>query len=373
MKKESEAFRGEVKVSVLVSTYNAESYMAGCLEDLVKQSLFSSGKAEILVVDCASPEREGDIVRSFQGKYRNISYVRLSERETLYGAWNVGVQYALGSYLTNANTDDRHHPEFLATMMNVLEANPAADLAYANVFRSTKENELFDQNDRSITYRYKPYFAPDCLLHYQFGCQPMWRRSLHNTLGFFERQLRAAGDYEFNLRFALEGKRAVHVDEVLGSFLERPTSLSQSDSTSVAEQGVLRRKYIHSENILKLYQHEGFDIHGPWERAAVFHQMSLRALQFEMPWHPGQTFSDPEVAICAISSALEIYNGHPTLLNNLAVVLHAVGQLEDARSILSQIREHEDNEVISRNRARCERNIPPRSQLEPCRTFAPAH
>jgi glycosyltransferase involved in cell wall biosynthesis len=40
-----------IKVSAIVSLYNAAEFVEGCLEDLVQQTLFKSGALEIVVVD----------------------------------------------------------------------------------------------------------------------------------------------------------------------------------------------------------------------------------------------------------------------------------------------------------------------------------
>ena len=41
-----------IKVSAIVSAYNAERFMRGCLEDLVGQTLYQQGKLEVVVFDC---------------------------------------------------------------------------------------------------------------------------------------------------------------------------------------------------------------------------------------------------------------------------------------------------------------------------------
>ncbi|MFM6401145.1 MAG: glycosyltransferase, partial [Planktothrix sp.] len=39
------------RVSAIISTYNAEKFIRGCLEDLVDQTLYKKGEVEIVVVD----------------------------------------------------------------------------------------------------------------------------------------------------------------------------------------------------------------------------------------------------------------------------------------------------------------------------------
>jgi glycosyltransferase involved in cell wall biosynthesis len=84
-------------VSAIVSTYNAERFMRGCLADLAAQTI--ADRLEIIVVDTGSPQNEGAVVREFQQHYHNIVYIRTAQRESLYAAWNRGIQAARGKYI----------------------------------------------------------------------------------------------------------------------------------------------------------------------------------------------------------------------------------------------------------------------------------
>lgn len=360
-------FRSEVKVSALVSTYDSAEFMQGCLNDLTAQSLFKQGAMEILILDCASPGEEEKVVKEFQKSQANISYIRLSERETLYGAWNLGAQYARGQYLTNANTDDRHHPESIEKMLNALEAKTDCELCYGDVYRSSVSNESFLENSGQQIFRYSDFFAPDVLLHYQFGCQPLWKKSLHEKIGFFDDRMRAAGDYDFNLRFNLAGCKALHIPEVLGSFLEHDNSISKSDSTSTNEQQELRKQFISSANILKLYSFEGFEIDSQEQALAVLHDMAIKAMSFELPWHPGERFQDPEVALAALTAGLELAPSNPSFLNNLAALLHMLGSKNDSKQLIEALPDSgELSAAQKRNQSRLAEGAWQSTQLEFC-------
>lgn len=64
----------KIKVSAIVSTYNSERFIQGCLEDLVNQTLYEKGELEIIVVDSGSEQNERAIVEKFQQRSlsRNI-------------------------------------------------------------------------------------------------------------------------------------------------------------------------------------------------------------------------------------------------------------------------------------------------------------
>ena len=132
------------QVSAIVSTYNNSCFLEGCIRNLLNQSINKDGNLEIVVIDSGSTESEGEIVRSFRNNYPEIKYIRTENRESLYQAWNRGIEMASGQYITNANTDDRHHSECIERLVNKLEKQPDCDVAYGNLYKSATPNEIFD-------------------------------------------------------------------------------------------------------------------------------------------------------------------------------------------------------------------------------------
>lgn len=215
------------KVTAIVSTYSAERFMRGCLEDLVAQTIFP--QIEVIVVDAASPQNERSIVEEFQQRYPNIRYLRTDQREPLYAAWNRAIRLARGEYLTNANTDDRHAPHALETLAQALDAHPEVGVAYASMVITAQENATLDTAPTRGRFKARKFdrhrLFHDCMP----GPQPMWRRELHARFGLFDETFVSAGDYEFWLRISAETK-FLHIPEVLGLFLQSPQSISNSDA-----------------------------------------------------------------------------------------------------------------------------------------------
>jgi len=243
-----------VKVSAIISTYNNSSFLGGCIRDLLNQSLYKSGNIEILVVDSGSNENEDKIVEGFRNHYSGIKYIRTQTRESLYQAWNRGIQQASGTYITNANTDDRHHSECLERLVYKLDEQPDCDVAYGNLYRSTVANETFDDNDKSSPC-YSQKFSPGSLLLHDFiGAQPVWRKSLHNKIGMFDESFDVVGDYEFFLRAASKGCKFIHEPRAEGIMLWHQGALSTRDCKGIEEKNVLFEKYRKPKKIIQFYQ-----------------------------------------------------------------------------------------------------------------------
>ncbi|MDP3014356.1 MAG: glycosyltransferase, partial [Candidatus Subteraquimicrobiales bacterium] len=210
-------------ISAIVSCYNSERFIRGCLEDLEAQTI--ADKLEIIVVNSSSEQNEEAIVKEFQQKYSNIKYIKTEQRETVYQAWNRGIKVASGKYITNANTDDCHRCDALERMVEALEAQPDIALVYADLIITQTENETFEKCTHVGSYRWFDWDRRHLLEKGCFiGPQPMWRRNLHDEYGYFDEALVTSGDYEFWLRIS-QTNDFLHVPVMLGLYLKSPTSI----------------------------------------------------------------------------------------------------------------------------------------------------
>ena len=111
-------------VSAVVSSFNSANHLAMRLQNLVDQSLYRKDLLEIIVVDSCSQQNEGQITKQFMQQFNHIIYVRTSQRESVYGAWNRGIALSKGTFFINANTDDRFAADVLERMASELSKNP---------------------------------------------------------------------------------------------------------------------------------------------------------------------------------------------------------------------------------------------------------
>ncbi len=229
-------------VSAIVSAYNCERFITGCLEDLERQTI--ADRLEIVVVNSGSQENEETIVKKFQEKFDNIVYIKTENRETIYKAWNRGIKSASGKYITNANADDRHRRDAFEVMVNELERDGNIDLVYADDIITETENETFEKH-RPTGYHNRPDFDRCHLLSGCFiGPHPMWRKGLHERFGYFDESFEVGGDYEFWLRVS-EKCRFKHIKEYLGLYLRNPNSAERRDFTvTLSETERIVNKYL---------------------------------------------------------------------------------------------------------------------------------
>ncbi len=232
-----------IKVSAIVSTYNSENFITGCLDDLIEQSLYKSGELEIVVIDSGSEENEGTIIKEYQKKYSNIFYER-TEKETIYSAWNRGIKLARGKYITNANTDDRHAGNALEKLAEILDGDESIGVTYSDMYKTIVPNDTFSSNNKKAVVKWMD-FDSDLLL---FGCfvgpQPMWRKSLHEKYGMFDDALEIVGDYEFWLRLS-RNVEFYHLKEILGLYYYSEKSAEhRNENITKSEDDNIREYYL---------------------------------------------------------------------------------------------------------------------------------
>jgi len=221
-------------VSAIVSAYNSERFIRGCLEDLENQTI--TDRLEIVVVNSGSQENEEAVIKEFQEKYSNIKYIKTDKRETVYAAWNRGIKASTGKYITNANTDDRHRKDAFEVIINMLEQRPEIALVYADLIITETENETFE-NCTPVGYFSWMNWKREGLLNKGcfMGPQPMWRRDVHDEYGYFDDSLVTSGDYEFWLRIS-QTNTFLHLPIQLGLYLRSPGSIEHLNREKQREE-----------------------------------------------------------------------------------------------------------------------------------------
>ena len=114
-------------VSVALPVYNGEPYLAETLDDLLGQSF---ADLELIICDNASTDGTEALCRSAADRDPRIRYVRNERNLGALPNANLALGLARAPYVALAGHDDRHHPDFLARLVEALEADPEAVLAY---------------------------------------------------------------------------------------------------------------------------------------------------------------------------------------------------------------------------------------------------
>lgn len=245
----------KVLVSVLCSLYRGGDFIEQFMDNIVSQDCFRD-HAELLVVDAASPDGEQATIRRYLARHANIHYRRTDTRIGIYDAWNLAGRMARGEYLTNANLDDLRRRDSLSLQAGVLDNLPYVDVVYQDLYYTFDPHMSFDE----IAAMGHRTTLPAVTLHGMVAYNaphnaPMWRRRLHDELGWFDTRYRIAGDYEFWFRCMAAGKAFYKVNDAHVAYFQNPGGLStRADTAAIGEARAITRAYcrrLHGEALTR--------------------------------------------------------------------------------------------------------------------------
>jgi Flp pilus assembly protein TadD/glycosyltransferase involved in cell wall biosynthesis len=304
-------------VSAFVSTYNSMRFMEGRLENLIDQTLYKAEKLEIIVVDSCSQQKEGQIVKKFMRYCNHIVYVRTSERETVYGAWNRGIQIAKGKYVINANTDDRFVENALEKMSYEMETNSKVAAVYGDWLQTGTENDRFDSDSPKELFSY-PEYNPLLFFHGQITSHAaLIRKEVFEKIGSFNADFKVYGDREFMLRFAVNGLKAKKIPEIVGLYLNNPNGLEFTKKiTSDAEFNELLDRFLLPEYFIRFFNDDKYTRSG--NLAHMYVCAADHGKEFCKLGH--KTVSNLGTAGVLFCKALEYDDCDTICLNNLGII-----------------------------------------------------
>ncbi len=183
-------------VSVLMTVYNREKYVAGAIESVL-QSTYTD--FELIIADDRSTDNSLDIALSFAKKDQRIQVIRNRSNLGDYPNRNKAASLARGKYLKYLDSDDILYPHGLEVMVSSMESFPEAGSGFPDFKYQGIEHLPFLVNSRDAWYRH--YFLGGFL--YTGPTGSMYRNEVFKKLGGFNTDYGPASDLAFNLESAM--------------------------------------------------------------------------------------------------------------------------------------------------------------------------
>lgn len=194
------------KVSVIVPMYNGESFIAGCLEHLLKQN-YPAEKLEIIVVDNQSTDRSYEIARKYQDC--NVKMFCCSTRGPS-AARNMGIREATGYILLFTDVDCRVDPNWV--LHHVLAhlyfemTDPAIQVVGGGI--AGQNGSLWAICDDICSWAlFHPALPSRMIAKHHPTANLSVTRRLVEALGGFDEGLRTGEDYAFCAKVRQNGYR----------------------------------------------------------------------------------------------------------------------------------------------------------------------
>lgn len=229
-----------VRVSAICSVRNGQAFIRGRLDDLMAQTLYKEGRLEIIVVDSASTDTTPLILEREYLPY--ITLIQTPFRESMYAAWNRAIRLAQGAYIVPANVDDRLRDDALEVMAACLDQDHTVDMVCPDSYVTSVANATWTQGLATLSHE-APYTTGRLdfvnsphpqTIQCKIGNTPMWRKSLHQDIGYLDPSYLIAGDYEWALRLEAYKRGIAWLPEVLGLFYFHPSTQGRAYSEQSA-------------------------------------------------------------------------------------------------------------------------------------------
>ena len=241
-----------VLVSALASMYRGGDFIEQFMDNITSQDGFDD-YCELVIVDADSPEDEYKTIKRYLARHKNINYIHCNYRIGIYDAWNVAAKAARGQYLTNTNMDDlRRHDSFMvqAAMLDNLSF---VDVVYQDLYYTFDPRLAFEE---IVPFGFRstlPVITPHNMIKFNSPHNaPMWRKRLHEELGYFDTHYKSAGDYEFWMRCLVAGKKFYKINDPHVVYYQNPQGISTRPDT----RGVAESMEIHKTYCRKLIQED---------------------------------------------------------------------------------------------------------------------
>lgn len=183
-------------VSVLMSVYNGETYLAEAIESILTQS-FSD--FEFIIINDGSTDRSSDILRKYADNDQRIIIIE-HNNIGLTKSLNTGIKKARGTYIARMDADDISEKRRFETQVNILKNHPEIGVIGTSA-------KIIDENGnvKRVCNQIEPHnkiitkiLSDNKFIHGSI----MIRKSILDVAGPYNESYIYAQDYELILRLS---------------------------------------------------------------------------------------------------------------------------------------------------------------------------
>jgi GT2 family glycosyltransferase len=203
-------------VSIVTPSFNQADYLEETILSVLQQNY---ANVEYYVMDGGSTDGSVEIIRAYEDRLSGWASKPDSGQAQ---ALNKGFALASGEYLAWLCSDDTYLPGAIATLVDALERDPGAVLAYGDAVYTDQRSEL---KDPAPSGRWDP---PEMVRTAQVPNQQpatLYRRSAWEAAGPLDERAWYFLDYEFTVRLAGLGT-GMHIPEPIATYRIHPDGKS---------------------------------------------------------------------------------------------------------------------------------------------------
>lgn len=205
----------EIKVSVIVPTYNSEQVVGRCLDSLLNQTL---QEIEIICVDDGSTDATRDILMQQQREHPNKVKVVAGVHQGVFASRNLGIMLSEGEYIGFCDADDYALPTMYEEMYHQI-IQEDADIAICAYRRLSGRSAQIEMNHLGrTTYEIKKHMDILPVIN-----TAIWNKLIRRELALveanFEKNPRVAEDMMYMLHVYAKSEKITFVNVPLYEYI----------------------------------------------------------------------------------------------------------------------------------------------------------
>lgn len=228
-------------VSVIVPAYNHAPYLRERIDSILNQTFQDF---ELILLDDCSPDDSARILRSYEDNPR-VKGVIVNDKNSgsTFAQWKKGLSIAEGKYVWIAESDDSSSLDFLSEMVEKLEENPEAQMAFCGSRMIDAEGmeiqemdwDRWKEGDPETEVREARSLIASHLLFtsniYNAG-QVLMRRDALPEITEEQTRMHYCGDWLFWVNLLAGARKGIIVRKKLNSFRQHDRKVSPGASKS---------------------------------------------------------------------------------------------------------------------------------------------
>lgn len=214
------------RISVVVASYNAASYLPYALQSVLDQSY---PDWEVIIVDDGSTDDTREIVERFMPAFSGRLRYSYQENRGVSPARNATLEHVTGEFIALLDADDIWLPHRLARQLAVLDAQSNIGLIHGKVARINARNEVIEYPPPPPAKYLSGKIASHLYTRRAHILSPTvtLRSSCLEQVGRFDEQMSATEDRDLWFRIA-QCYEVAYLPEILAHYRISPNSLTRS-------------------------------------------------------------------------------------------------------------------------------------------------
>ena len=230
-----------MKFSIIITSYNYETYIVECLESCLNQSHFSD--YEVIVIDDGSLDNTRSLLSKYFDKKLSVYFL---ENNGIEKASNFGILKSKGEYIIRVDADDKLDETFLYEM-NKYVINTNYDFYYSNY-------SIIDSSSNVLEDIILPQFDKNEILSRGdfLATGTVYRRDILFKMNLYETTVKNSGleNFELIIKIIFGNSEGKLVSNSLFYYRRHQSNMSEIRKTKIIEYG----NYLCNKFNLGLYR-----------------------------------------------------------------------------------------------------------------------